>query len=335
MRAPRAEVRQARQGFRNQVGCHQLLDEGHPLLQVFVVGILQDALSEFHCDVVGVQCHCGRKEDRSGFVVLANDSRCVCHSVECVLELRFDEPALFLNDDDTVQPLCKLPESFRIERPRHSNLEEAQPQPLREPFVNAQLFKREPHIHVRLARGDQAQPRVRGVPDDAVESIEAGKGKDGGQFELVQPTLLLLRGVGPANLHPAFRKHKIFGRDELEAAGANINGSGGFHGVVNALERSPGSSIARKRPADQSAVEDFLHAGGVKNGDHRVHHGKLTLVAGRGRFAGVVIAEQGQHSPQRHGAREIPVAQRIPGAVHSWALAVPHAEHTIVLALAE
>ena len=58
------------------------------------------------------------------------------------------------------------------------------------------------------------------------------------------------------------------------------------------------------------------------------------LVRGGGRFRRVVIAHQREHAAVFGGAREIGVAEHVPGAVDTRPLAVPEAEHAIELAFA-
>ena len=48
----------------------------------------------------------------------------------------------------------------------------------------------------------------------------------------------------------------------------------------------------------------------------------------------MVVAHQGEHAAVLRGAGEIGVAEDVAGAVDARALAVPHAEHAVVLALA-
>ena len=58
------------------------------------------------------------------------------------------------------------------------------------------------------------------------------------------------------------------------------------------------------------------------------------LMRGGGGFRRVVVAHQREHAAVLRGAGEIGVAEHVAGAVDARALAVPHAEHAIVLALA-
>ena len=74
--------------------------------------------------------------------------------------------------------------------------------------------------------------------------------------------------------------------------------------------------------------------GGIENRDHHVEEVELGLMRGRGRFGGVVVAHQRQHAAVLRGAGEIGVAQGVAGAIDARALAVPDAEHAVVLALA-
>ena len=48
----------------------------------------------------------------------------------------------------------------------------------------------------------------------------------------------------------------------------------------------------------------------------------------------MVVAHQGEHAAVLRGAGEIGVAEHVAGAVDARPLAVPHAEHAVVLALA-
>ena len=58
------------------------------------------------------------------------------------------------------------------------------------------------------------------------------------------------------------------------------------------------------------------------------------LMRGGGGFRGVVVAHQREHAAVLRGAGEIGVAEHVAGAVDARALAVPHAEHAVELALA-
>jgi hypothetical protein len=48
----------------------------------------------------------------------------------------------------------------------------------------------------------------------------------------------------------------------------------------------------------------------------------------------MVVAQQRQHAAMARGARDIGVAEHVAGAVDAGSLAVPHAEHAVIGALA-
>ena len=100
------------------------------------------------------------------------------------------------------------------------------------------------------------------------------------------------------------------------------------------LSADPGAGEARHRPAVEAVVDDLLHARRVEDRDHHVDEVEFGLVRGGGGFGGVVVAHQRQHAAEFRGAGEIGVAERVAGAVDARPLAVPDAEHAVVLALA-
>ena len=100
------------------------------------------------------------------------------------------------------------------------------------------------------------------------------------------------------------------------------------------LSADPGAGVARHRPAVEAVVDDLLHAGRIEDRDHHVDEMEFGLVRGGGGFGGVVVAHQREHAAVLRGAGEIGVAEHVAGAVDARPLAVPHAEHAVVLALA-
>ena len=85
----------------------------------------------------------------------------------------------------------------------------------------------------------------------------------------------------------------------------------------------------------QAKVEEFLHAGRVEHWDHGVGHGVIALVRGGGRLGGMVVAEQHQHAAMGRRSGQIGVAERVARPVDARALAVPHAEHAVIVGLVE
>ena len=120
----------------------------------------------------------------------------------------------------------------------------------------------------------------------------------------------------------------------LSRSSAAVDHGGRLHRLVHALEPDPGAGEARHREAVEPVVDDLLHARRIEDRDHHVDEVEFGLVRGGGRFGGVVVAHQRQHAAVLRGAGEIGVAEDVAGAVDARPLAVPDAEHAVVLALA-
>ena len=113
-----------------------------------------------------------------------------------------------------------------------------------------------------------------------------------------------------------------------------VDDRGRLHRLVHAFEAHPGAGEARHRPAVEPVVDDLLHACRIEDRHHHVDEVEFRLVRGGGGFGRVVVAHQGEHAAVFRGAGEIGVAENVAGAVDARALAIPDAEHAVVLALA-
>jgi hypothetical protein len=81
----------------------------------------------------------------------------------------------------------------------------------------------------------------------------------------------------------------------------------------------------------QSEIEDLLHIAREDGGHERIPERDLGM-AGQGRGLGDgVVADQRQHAAVLADARVVGVLEGIAGAIHARRLAVPHAEHAVVL----
>ena len=136
--------------------------------------------------------------------------------VELLLQLRLDDGALLLDDQHLLQPLGEAPHSLGLERPRHRHLVEPQAQRPRLRLADAEFLQRLAHIEIGFAGGDDAEPRLRRVDDDAVEPVGAGEGERRRHLEAVQPRFLVERRVGPADVEPARRHLEILRQDDLD-----------------------------------------------------------------------------------------------------------------------
>ncbi|BCY19897.1 hypothetical protein OkiPb01551_07930 [Bordetella pertussis] len=85
----------------------------------------------------------------------------------------------------------------------------------------------------------------------------------------------------------------------------------------------------------QAVVQHFLHAGGKQRRDHADLENVVALVRQRRRLGRMVVAGHHQHAAVARGAGHIGVLEDVAAAVHARPLAVPHAEHAVVLGARE
>ena len=239
----------------------------------------------------------GRGQDPiAALVVFADDARPLVGRpvVELLLQLRLDDRALLLDDENFFEPLGKAADALRLQRPAHRHLVEPQSDLARFPLADAEIVERLPHIEIGFAGRDDAKPRRRAVDDDAVEPIGAREGDRGRQFVAVQPVFLVERRVGPADVEPARRHLDILRQDDRDAPGIDRHRGRAVHRLGDGLERDPAAGIARHRPAIDPEIDDVLDPGRVEERDRGVDKREFRLVRqGRG-FAGVVVARHCQ-----------------------------------------
>ena len=72
--------------------------------------------------------------------------------VELFLELVFDELALFLDDQDFLQPFGEVAHAFRFQRPDHADLVEADADLGGERVVDAEIVERLAHVEIGSCR---------------------------------------------------------------------------------------------------------------------------------------------------------------------------------------
>ena len=168
----------------------------------------------------------------------------------------------------------------------------------------------------------------------AVEGVGAGERAHRLQLEAVQPLLLGERRVRPADVEAARRQLEVVGRTNCDARRVQLDRGRGVDRVVHALQADPAAAVARERKAEQAVLQQLGDAGRVHHRDHGVDQRELALVRGGRGFAGVIVAHQHEHAAKRGGAGEIGVTEGVAGAIDPRPLAVPHAEHAVVAALA-
>src|SRR5439155_9968375 len=152
-------------------------------------------------------------------VELADDARAyvVAPVVELLLQLVFDDLALFLDHQDFGETLGKMAHAFRLERPWHRNLEHANTDLGGVGFGNAEIVERLPDVEIAFAAGNDPETRLRRIDGDAVQFVDAAIVQSGVRLVILHPSFGLQEAVGPANRQAIRRQRKIVGNDNLYA----------------------------------------------------------------------------------------------------------------------
>jgi hypothetical protein len=294
----------------------------------------QDPLGERDRDLIAGQRAVRGEQGRALLVPLADDQRRVRAAVEEVLELRLDQRALFLDHHDLLEAVGEGEHALGLERPDQAELEHAQAEPGGEILIDAEVVERLAQIQIRLAGRDDAKARARAVEHAPIERVRAGERTHRLELEAVQPLLLGERRVRPADVQAARRRLEVVGHADRGARGIEFDRGRRVDRVVHALQADPAAAVAGQRKAEQPELEQLGDPRRVDHRDHRVEKRELALVRrGRG-LAGVIVAHAHQHAAERGGAGEVGVAEGVAGAIDARPLAVPHAEHASVAALA-
>ena len=165
-----------------------------PRRNLRIVGIGEDAAADDDGDLVGVERAPGRQQHAVLLVLLADDHRRVGAAVELLLELRLDQRALLLHDEDRLQPVGEAVHALRLKRPRRGDLVEAEPEIGGAHLVDAEEVERAERVEPALAERDDAEPRLRPAPHhDAVEPVLADEGERRRLLPAMQQLLLLQR----------------------------------------------------------------------------------------------------------------------------------------------
>ena len=252
--------------------------------------------------------------------------------VELLLDLVFDQLALFFHYQDLVQPGGKVTRDVRLQRPHHAHLVHAHADAAAGVLVQPQILQRLAQVVVGLAAGDDAQAVVRPFDDVVIQPVGADVGQRGIPLGVEQARLLLQRGIGPANMHAAGR-HLEIGDHHLHAPGVDLDAGAGFDHFLDRLHAGPDAGETAHGEGVDAEVEDFLHA---RREEHRKAAGLedvVALVRGGAALADVVVAGDGDHAAPGSGAGHVGVLEHVHAAVHAWALAIPDAEHAVELLL--
>ena len=290
---------------------------------------------DHQCDLFRAELAAWREQPFVGtafLVALADDAwpPRVRPVIEQRPDLILDDRALLLDHEDLLQPQRERVQTLRLERPRETDLVDADADACGFPLVDAEMLERLPHVEIRFSGGDNAEPRLRTVVRDVVDPVRPRVGEHGGQPLLVNAPFHRQRLVRQAQSQPARRQHEVLGQADADARGIDADRRRALDRVVERLEGEPRARVARHREAVHTEVQVFLHAGGHQDRDHRRHQHGLALRRHGGGLRDMVVAAHQQHSAMLRRARRVAVQQRVAGAREARPLAVPHAEYALI-----
>ena len=248
-----------------------------------------------------------------------------------LLELRLDERALLLDDDDVLEPARKLTDADRFERPRHADLVDTHADIARLLGADAEIFERLQHVEIALAGRDDAEPSARRIDDDAIDAVRSRECDRSLHGVAVQPHFLIERRIRPADVEAARRQREIGRHDDVELMRIDVHARARLDGFRDRLETDPAPGEARHRPTEQAHVENVLHTSGIQHRHHRRDELELRAVRQRRRAARMIVRREREHAAVLRRASRVAVLEHIAAAIDARALAVPHREHAVVL----
>ncbi len=201
------------------------------------------------------------------FVELADDvgPHVFAPVVELFLELILDDLALFFHHQNLLQPGGEFAGELRLERPDHGDLVQADAELRAGVSIQPEIVQGLTGIVIGLARGHDAQPRVRAVDDGVVQAIGADIGQRRVPLHIHQPCLLSQRRVGDADVHAVRRQGKVFGQQDAHAVGVHIDRGRRLHDFLDGLHARPDAGIAAQGKGVHAQIENVLHRGGKEH----------------------------------------------------------------------
>ena len=270
-------------------------------------------------------------------VELADHARtlAVLQVVQFFLQRVFEDLPLFFHHEDFVEALGEFVHAVRFQRPGHADLVQADADVGRRLLVDAEIGQRLARIEVGFAGRDDADARLRAVPDDLIELVGTRIRQRRIPFVAVHAHFLFQHRVGPADVQAAGRHLEVGRQGDLHAVRVEIDGGARLDDVGHAFHRHPQARVAAHGPGVQAVVDVFLHRRRVQHGDAAGVQDMVGLVRrGRG-FGRMVVAGQHQHAAVLGGTGVIGVFEHVAAAVDAGTLAVPHAEHAVVFRVFE
>ena len=136
---------------------------------------------------------------------------------------------------------------------------------------------------------------------------------------------------GAAGCRSARARSRAIGQHRADAAGRDVGGADRVCHARDDLEAAPQPGRARAGVGVQAEVEHLRRSAGEEHRHVEAGEQGLGGARDRGGLAARVVADDGQRAAGARDADEVAVAQRVGGPVEARRLAVPHAEHAVVL----
>ena len=290
-------------------------------------------------DEVGVELAEDGDERALLLVGLAHDPRAVRPAVEDVLGEQLEERPLLLDHQDLLEPPRELAHDARLHREEQPHLEHADAVVPERGVVQPQLGERLSHVVVGLARGEDAEPRLRGGHGDAIQRVLPGvapRQLEAGAVDCPLHVEAVGRDQVDVDLvleRPAVELHR---RDHgAHALRIHLRGGRLVGHIGDDLHADPEPGDAGEHEAVQTQVEDLLDIAREDRRHERVVERDLGVARQRRGLGDGVVAGQSQHAPVPSHPGVVGVLEHVARPIHAGGLAVPHAEHPVVLGVRE
>jgi len=124
---------------------------------------------------------------------------------------------------------------------------------------------------------------------------------------------------------------EVFGQHDAHAVAIDRHAGRRLDHFLDGLHARPDAGKAAHGKGVQAHVEDVLHAARKEHRQAAGLEDVVALVRGGAAFGDVVVARDGDHAAMARRASHVRVLEHVRAAVHARALAIPDAEHAVVL----
>ncbi len=288
--------------------------------------------------LVGIERASAGDQRAALVVAAADDDRTLVPRVQRALHENLERRVLLLDDEHFPQAASEPAHLVLVERDRHRQQGEAHPGAAERLVVlEAEQVECLAQLVVGLAARGDPDPVVGGADGRPVEPVEHSV-----LLGQLRPHLLELaldvervrREQPSARLGDVRLAVDLHRRDDRQdAIGVHVDGSGAVGHRRDELVPDP--HPARPGECDRVAgeVERLLHVAREHDRHVQVDHRRVARARQRRGLGRGVVADDRDHAAVAGGAREDAVTDRVVGPVEPGRLAVPEAEHAVVLAL--